>query len=147
MPDVLYTATATATGGAGAGVSTSDNRLELGLSVPAALGGDDGPGTNPEQLFASGYAACFQEALEAVARLGGTEVGSWSVTVTTSLVGHLTEGMDLTAHVAVTMPGVDDETAADLVDRAYAACPYSRAVDGRVERDVVITEAAGRPKG
>lgn len=143
MPDVLYTATATATGGRSASVRTPDERLSTDLSVPTALGGDDGPGTNPEQLFAAGYAACFQEALEAVARLEGVEVGSWQVTVTASLVGHLTEGMDLTARVEADLPGVDEAVANRLLDAAYAACPYSRATAQSIERDVALASSAG----
>jgi len=141
MPDTLHTTAATAVGGGQARVSSADGRLEIELSVQSDLGGDDGPGTNPEQLFAAGYAACFLQALESVARMDDVEVGAWSVTATVALVGHLSQGMDLTARLEVDMAGVDRETATRLVDAAYAACPYSRATRGGIEQDVVLAPA------
>jgi osmotically inducible protein OsmC len=136
MSDPLYTTTATVTGGGNGSVSTADGRLELELSVQKELGGDGGPGTNAEQLFAAGYAVCYLQALEGVARLAHVDVGDWTVTVSVGLTGHLDDGMDLTADLEAAMPDVDEETARRLLDEATAACPYTRATRGNIQQDV-----------
>ncbi|WP_084550555.1 Ohr family peroxiredoxin [Actinomadura rifamycini] len=94
MPSTLYTATATAWGGREGRVESTDRRVALDLSVPKALGGDDGRGTNPEQLFAAGYAACFHSALKAAARQEKIDVAESAVSVTVGMVGGLAETDD-----------------------------------------------------
>lgn len=137
-PSTVYTATATAWGGRAGRVESSDARVCLDLSVPGALGGDDGPGTNPEQLFAAGYSACFHSALKAAARQQHINVDDSAVSVTISLVGTLTTTVDLAARIEAELPGVDREVAQSLLDQAHALCPYSRATRGNITQEVVL---------
>lgn len=131
--DVMYTAQATVTGEGRKGHgSTADGRLDVDLSVPKGMGGDDGPGTNPEQLFAVGYAACFHGALKAVARKDKTSVDGSSIEAHVSL-GKSDEGLDLEVELDVTIPGVDQAKAEELVEAAHQMCPYSRATRGNIE--------------
>jgi osmotically inducible protein OsmC len=141
MPDTLYSATATAWGGREGRVESSDGRVGLDLSVPKSLGGDDGPGTNPEQMFASGYAACFHSALKAIARAQKVDVTDSAVSVTIGMVGNLSEGIDLTARIEAELPGVDPTTARALLDAAHQGCPYSRATKGNIESEVVLIDS------
>jgi Ohr subfamily peroxiredoxin len=141
MPDTLYSATATAWGGRDGRVESTDKRIALQLSVPKALGGDDGPGTNPEQMFASGYAACFHSALKAIARQQKVDVSQSAVSVTIGMVGSLTEGIDLTATIEAELPGVDPETARALLDAAHQGCPYSRATRGNIKAEVILVDS------
>src|ERR1700712_5329926 len=132
MTDTIYSATATAWGGRDGKVESSDNRVELSLSIPKAMGGDDGPGTNPEQLFASGYAACFHSALKGVARAQQVDVSDSAVSVTISLVGDLSSGIALAARIEPQLPGVERSGAQELLDAAHQRCPYSRATRGNI---------------
>ncbi|MEU3018733.1 MULTISPECIES: organic hydroperoxide resistance protein [unclassified Nocardiopsis] len=131
--NVLYTANASVTGegrkGSGA---TDDGRLSVDLSVPAGVGGDDGPGTNPEQLFAVGYAACFHGALKNVARQAKTTVDGSSIDAQVSL-GKSEEGLDIAVELVVTLPGLERAEAEKLVEAAHQMCPYSRATRGNIE--------------
>lgn len=135
----VYTAHATVTGGRSGHGRTDDGRLDVQLSTPAALGGDDGPGSNPEQLFAVGWAACFEGALGAAA--GDTDVSGASIDVTVA-IGKTSDGLGLEATLAVTLPGVDDAEAARLVHAAHQGCPYSKATRGNVPTTLT---ANGRP--
>ncbi|PRY10558.1 organic hydroperoxide resistance protein [Kineococcus rhizosphaerae] len=140
MP-TLYEATATAWGGRDGRVTSSDDRLDLNLSIPRGMGGDDGPGTNPEQLFATGYAACFHSALKAVARARKVDVADSAVSVTVGVTGGLAEGIDLAVTIEAQLPGVPEETSRELLDLAHQTCPYSRATRGNVQQDVrLVTE-------
>ncbi|CAL9340384.1 Organic hydroperoxide resistance protein OhrB [Nocardiopsis dassonvillei] len=131
--EVMYTAQATVTGEGRKGHgTTADGRLDVDLSVPKGMGGDDGPGTNPEQLFAVGYAACFHGALKAVARKDKTSVDGSSIEAHVSL-GKSEEGLDLEVELDVTIPGVDQAKAEELVEAAHQMCPYSRATRGNIE--------------
>ncbi|WP_306368027.1 organic hydroperoxide resistance protein [Nocardiopsis sp. CC223A] len=131
--DVMYTAQATVTGEGRKGHgTTADGRLDVELSVPKGMGGDDGPGTNPEQLFAVGYAACFHGALKAVARKDKTNVDGSTIESHVSL-GKSDEGLDLEVELDVTIPGVDQAKAEELVEAAHQMCPYSRATRGNIE--------------
>lgn len=138
MTKTLYTAEATVTGGRAEGHGrTSDGNLEVDLRPPAEFGGD-GSGTNPEQLFAVGYASCFESALALVARRKRVEAGDATVVSKVSL--HPTEqrGFRLSVELDVTMPSVDDaETAVSLVQTAHKVCPYSDATRGNI--DVALT--------
>ncbi|MFC9086616.1 organic hydroperoxide resistance protein [Nocardiopsis dassonvillei] len=131
--DVMYTANATVTGEGRKGTGrTDDRRLEVDLSVPKGMGGDDGPGTNPEQLFAVGYGACFHGALKAVARKEKVDVGNSTIDAQVSL-GKADDGMTLAVALTVTIPGVDQAKAEELVEGAHQMCPYSRATRGNIE--------------
>lgn len=135
---VLYTANATATGGRdGRGVS-SDKALDVALSTPKELGGAGGPGTNPEQLFAAGYAACFLSAMKLVG--GGMKTpipASSSIDATVGIGPNAQGGFSLAVTLAVKTPGMDQAAAQAVVDKAHQVCPYSNATRGNI--DVVLT--------
>jgi osmotically inducible protein OsmC len=140
MSDALYSATSTAWGGREGRVVSSDERLDLQLSIPAAIGGDDGPGTNPEQLFATGWAACFHSALKLVARQHKADVSESAVSVTVSLVMNTEGGFDIAGHIEAELPGLDHATASALVDEAHRVCPYSRATRNNITVEVSSVE-------
>jgi lipoyl-dependent peroxiredoxin len=142
---VLYTAEATVTGGRAAGHGkTSDGVLEVDLRSPVELGGEGG-GTNPEQLFAVGYAACFEGALGVAARRARAEVGDVSIDSRVKLMPTEDRRMEIGVELHVTLPSVPDpEEAKALVAAAHQVCPYSNATRGNV--DMVLTangEAVG----
>ncbi len=145
MAKSLYTAEATVTGGRieGHGV-TNDGALEVQLRVPSELGGPGG-GTNPEQLFAVGYAACFEGAIATVGRRERAEVGDVSIDSRVSLVTTEDRGFTVAVELYVTLPQVTDpEQAARIVMGAHKVCPYSNATRGNI--DVTLT-ANGQPVG
>jgi len=127
LTSVLYTAAATADGGREGRAASDDGRLDLVVSVPRELGGS-GEGTNPEQLFAAGFAACFHSALKLVARKGRHDVADSAVTAQVG-IGQLSDGpgFGLQVHLSVSLPGLAEDTARDLVAQADAVCPYSNA--------------------
>jgi osmotically inducible protein OsmC len=145
MARVLYTAEATVTGGRAEGHGrTNDGKLDVQLRSPKEMGGD-GSGTNPEQLFAVGFAACFEGAIGAVGRRERAEVGDVSIDSRVSL--HPTEerGFKLSAELHVTLPQIEDpDQAAAIVAAAHKVCPYSNATRDNI--DVTLT-ANGRPVG
>lgn len=129
----LYTAKATSSGAARNGhVASSDGVLELDLSIPKEMGGAGGAGTNPEQLFAAGYAACFHSALQAVARREKLKLADTSVTAEVS-IGKQGEGFGLAVELVVSLPGVEEETGQKLVEAAHQMCPYSNATRGNID--------------
>ena len=141
MPDngrVVYTAHAHVTGGRAAGHGrSSDGALEVDLRAPVEVGGEGG-GTNPEQLFAVGYAACFESALGAAGRRRRQEVGDVAIDSSVMLMPTKSRGYKLAVTLAVTLPSVDDAVeAAELVRAAHEICPYSNATRGNV--DVLLT--------
>jgi Ohr subfamily peroxiredoxin len=135
MAKPIYTAEATVTGGRVHGHGrTSDGALDVQLRPP----GDDEPGTNPEQLFAVGYAACFESALATVARRARVDVGDVSIASRVSLLPRPDRTYGLEVGLDVTLPDLDDAAAAvRLVAAAHAVCPYSNATRGNV--DVALT--------
>lgn len=135
----LYEATSTAWGGREGRVASEDGRVDLNLSVPKGLGGDDGPGTNPEELFATGYAACFHSALKLVAGQQKIDVKDSAVSVTVALDGGPSEGFNLSGRIEAELPGLDQETADKLVHAAHEVCPYSRATRGNIDVEVTAT--------
>ncbi|HXT35953.1 MAG TPA: Ohr family peroxiredoxin [Chloroflexota bacterium] len=137
---VLYTAEATVTGGRSGHGRTSDGHLDVTLSTPPEMGGPGGPGTNPEQLFATGYAACFQSALAGAARRDGLTVDDSTVTALVG-IGPLGEGrFGLVVTLRVHLPSIADRAVAeDLVARAHQRCPYSNAIRGNVDVTLEIT--------
>src|ERR1700750_3302873 len=127
MAKVLYTAEATVTGGRAEGHGkTTDGALEVDLRLPTEMGGQGG-GTNPEQLFAVGYAACFEGALGAVARRAKAETGDVAIESKVSLHPHGSRRVDLSDVPDVTLPSVEDPQAIELVKAAHQVCPYSNA--------------------
>lgn len=136
MPD--YVATATATGGRAGRARSDQGRLDVELSVPEEIGGPGGSGTNPEELFAAGYAACFQGALGVAAGKRGIDTSASEVTARV----HLTPpDLTLSVELDVRIPGVDAETAQKLAESAHRICPYSRATRGNIE--VTLSSRAG----
>jgi osmotically inducible protein OsmC len=135
---IIYTAHAHVTGGRAAGHGrSSDGALEVDLRAPVEAGGEGG-GTNPEQLFAVGFAACFESALGAVARRQRLEAGDVAIDSSVALMPTKSRGYKLAVTLAVTLPSVDDEVeAAELVRAAHEVCPYSNATRGNI--DVVLT--------
>src|ERR1700754_1761952 len=138
MTRILYTAEATVTGGRASGHGrTSDGALDVQLRSPKEMGGEGG-GTNPEQLFAVGYAACFESALGAVARRRRLEATDVAIDSSVTLSPTESRGYALGVTLAVTLPSVDDdETAVELVRAAHQVCPYSNATRGNI--DVALT--------
>jgi Ohr subfamily peroxiredoxin len=145
MAKVLYTAEATVTGGRANGHGrTSDGVLDLQLRLPKEMGGQE-VGTNPEQLFAVGYAACFEGALGVVGRRERVEVGDVSINSRVSLLPTEERGFKLAVELDVTLPQVEDpEQAVRIVAEAHQVCPYSNATRGNT--DVTLT-ANGRNVG
>jgi len=145
MAKVLYTAEATVTGGRAEGHGrTSDGVLEVDLRLPAEMGGQGG-GTNPEQLFAVGYASCFESAVQVVARRAKVEADDVSVESKVHLSTNSEGGFDLSVALDVTLPSIDDGAkAVELVEKAHKVCPYSNATRGNI--DVQLT-ANGQPVG
>ncbi len=145
MAKSLYTAQATVTGGRAEGHgATNDGALELELRTPVEMGGDGG-GTNPEQLFAIGYAACFESALGVVGRREHADVGDVSIDSRVSLVPTEDRGFSLAVALDVNLPQVaDPERAVHIVAAAHEVCPYSNATRGNI--DVQLT-ANGHPVG
>ncbi len=133
----LYTAQATVHGGRDGHGSSSDGVLELDLRRPLEMGGD-GQGTNPEQLFALGYAACFQSAMAVVGRRMSVDTGQSRVTARVSLGTVGNGGFGLAARLEVDIPGVDHETAEQVVKAAHEVCPYSNATRGNIEVTLTV---------
>tara|TARA_B100000676_G_C17935581_1_gene763372 strand:+ start:52 stop:480 length:429 start_codon:yes stop_codon:yes gene_type:complete len=139
LEKVLYEATATATGGRDGRAASDDGQLSVKLTTPKALGGPGGEGTNPEQLFAAGYSACFLGALKLVA--GKAKVTLPEETAITGQVGigPLAGGFGIQATLNVNLPGLDQEQAQSLVDKAHQVCPYSNATRGNIDVELVVT--------
>ena len=138
--DTLYTAEALSTGAGRDGrVVTSDGTLDLTLAPPKELGGS-GDGTNPEQLFAAGYAACFHSALQMVARQEKVELGDSSVGARVGIGGDGRGGFALEVTLEVVVPDLDRDTAQALADKAHRVCPYSNATRGNVDVVVDVVE-------
>lgn len=139
----LYTATATSTGGRTGSTKSSDGRVSLQLSTPKELGGDGGPGTNPEQLFASGYSACFIGAMKAVAAKQKISLPA-DVSITADVsIGPMTGkpgAFGIAVKMAVSVPGMDRAALETLVATAHEVCPYSNATRGNIDVTLVIAD-------
>jgi Ohr subfamily peroxiredoxin len=137
MSKVLYTAEAHVTGGRADGHGrSSDGRLDVVLRRPTEMDGD-GEGTNPEQLFAVGYAACFEGAIAVVGMRRRAEVGDVAIDSKVSLITAEERGFNIAAELHVSLPSVEDAEAVEIVRDAHEVCPYSNATRGNV--DVVLT--------
>jgi osmotically inducible protein OsmC len=132
MVDVLYTAEATARGGREGEVVSDDGVLDLSLTMPKELGGPGGDHTNPEQLFAAGYAACFHSALKRVAGKDKLDVHESSITARVSL-GIDGQAFGLAVTLVGRFPELDEEAGRSLMEAAHQVCPYSRATRGNID--------------
>src|SRR5438034_1311012 len=141
LDKVLYTARATSTGGRAGSSETPDGTLKLNLSTPKELGGAGGPGTNPEQMFAAGYSACFIGAMKAVASgmTGQPKVAlPADVSITSDVgIGPVPGGFGIKVDMRISVPGMDKAAAQALVAAAHQVCPYSNATRGNI--DVTLT--------
>ena len=145
MAKDLYTAEAHVTGGRVAGHGrTSDGALEVDLRTPTEMGGEGG-GTNPEELFAVGWAACFESALGAVARRQKLDVGDVAIDSKVKLRAGENRSFVLAAELHVTLPSVEGGDAVELVHAAHRVCPYSNATRGNIE--VVLTANGAAVEG
>jgi osmotically inducible protein OsmC len=135
---VLYTARATAHGGRDGKVATDDGKLDVLVVPPAEMGGS-GNGTNPEQLFAAGYAACFHSALKLVARKARQDSDGSTVSAQVG-IGPINggAGYGLEVVLEVSLPGVDRAIAEELVAKAHEVCPYSNATRGNIKVDLKV---------
>ena len=137
-PKILYTAEATASGGREGHSRTNDGRVDVDLDVPTEMGGQGGPGTNPEQLFAAGYAACFQSALLRFATGRKLDLSGSHVTARIGIGPVQGGGFGLAAALDLDAPGLAFEEAAELMTRAHETCPYSRATRGNVDVELTV---------
>jgi lipoyl-dependent peroxiredoxin len=135
---ILYTAKATATGdGRNGKVRSSDGLIDTSLATPVEMGGAGGA-TNPEQLFAAGYSACFHSALKIVARRAKATVDNSAVTAEVGIGPTGSGAFGLRVTLTVNLPGVDPEQAQQLVEGAHQVCPYSNATRGNIDVDLQI---------
>ena len=136
MTDAIYTAKAHAVGGRAGTAKSDDGHLDVRLGYPKSMGGD-GSGTNPEQLFAAGYAACFLGALGLVARNAGVKLGEHSLDSEVDLIKD-----DTSFHIGVRLtlnaPDVDKAQAQELLHKAHEVCPYSKATRGNVKVELAV---------
>ena len=136
VPDVLYTSEATVTGGREGHGRTSDGRLEVDLDVPKGMGGSGGPGTNPEQLFAVAYAACFQSSMLRFA--AGRDLSGTRITARVGIGPVKQGGFGLAVALDLDAPQLSREEAVELMARAHESCPYSRATRGNIEVTLTV---------
>jgi osmotically inducible protein OsmC len=129
----LYTATATAQGGRNGRIRSSDGVLDMPLAMPKELGGAGGAVTNPEQLFAAGYAACFESALRLVAGKAGKNVKDASITASATIGKTPDGGFGLAVELKGKMPGLSKQEAEQLMHTAHTVCPYSKATSGNID--------------
>jgi len=134
---IMYVADATAHGGRNGYVTSQDGQLELKVAMPPALGGD-GNGTNPEQLFAAGFSACFHNALVMVGRRAGLDLSGSTVAAKVGIGPNKQRGYGLAVALSVSLPVLDADVAARLVDAAHEVCPYSNATRGNIEVTIVL---------
>lgn len=132
LEKVVYRAECTSTGGRDGKTASSDNKLELKLAVPKEMGGN-GDGTNPEQLFASGYSACFMGAMRFVAGKEKLTIPPDAKITGKVGIGPIPQGFGIEAELIISVPGMDKGTLKTLVDKAHQVCPYSNATRGNIE--------------
>jgi osmotically inducible protein OsmC len=142
MIEKLYTAEATARGARAGHVKSSDGVLDLNLRIPKEMGGPGGAYSNPEQLFAAGYAACFDGALNLAIRNVNVKTGETSVTAQVSIGSNGQGGFGLAVELTAHIPGVDQAQADSLVAEAHQICPYSNATRGNIDVAITATTSA-----
>ncbi len=138
LEKVLYVAHATATGGRDGRAVSSDNVLDVKLTTPTELGGAGGAGTNPEQLFAAGYSACFLGALKLVASREKVQLPDDTHIDGSVGIGPITDGFGIEVELKISVPGVQRAVAEDLVNKAHKVCPYSNATRGNVQVTLTV---------
>ncbi|ALX49504.1 MULTISPECIES: organic hydroperoxide resistance protein [Bacillaceae] len=136
----LYTTTSSVKGGRNGRVVSDDNNINMPLTMPKTLGGSGGEGTNPEQLFSAGYAACFDSALNMAARQKRIKIGETQVKASVSIGKDTNGGFALAVQLDVHVPEVDQNTADELVELAHQICPYSKATRGNIEVKLSVNE-------
>lgn len=127
----VYEAVVTSQGGREGHIRSSDGILDMSVSLPKSMGGNE-KHTNPEQLFAAGYAACYENALIHLGKMKKLDTSDSQVTAKVGLIMGA-GGVDLTAHLLVTLPKLDRTTAQNLIEEAHKTCPYSKATKGNIE--------------
>lgn len=137
LEKVLYTASAEAIGGRDGRAISSDGVLDVALTTPQALGGAGGEGTNPEQLFAAGYAACFIGAMKVVAGKAKLPMPRDASVEGLVDIGPVNGGFGIAVELRICLPGMDNDQAQQLIDMAHQVCPYSNATRGNI--DVTLT--------
>ncbi|KUM42532.1 organic hydroperoxide resistance protein [Pseudomonas sp. EpS/L25] len=136
--NILYTASATSTGGRDGRSISSDKALDVQLSTPKELGGAGGAGTNPEQLFAAGYSACFIGALKFVGAKEKIAVPA-DVSVSAQVgIGPIPTGFAIDVELTISLPGLERAVAEDLIEKAHQVCPYSNATRGNVDVRLIL---------
>ncbi|MEV8564567.1 organic hydroperoxide resistance protein [Streptomyces sp. NPDC051322] len=135
--DVAYTAVATAENGRDGRVSSDDGKLDVVVNPPKEMGGS-GSGTNPEQLFAAGYSACFQGALGVVARQDKADISGSTVTAAVGIGKNEQGGFGLEVTITASIPNVDAATAKSLIEKAHQVCPYSNATRGNIKVELAV---------
>ena len=138
LEKAVYTAYASAAGGREGQAQSDDGKLDVVLSTPKELGGAGGEGTNPEQMFAAGYSACFLGALKYVAGLEKVAIPDDTKVSASVGIGPIPTGFGIEAAISVSIPGLDKETATSLVEKAHVVCPYSNATRGNINVDVSV---------
>lgn len=138
LDKVIYTARATTTGGREGSSRSDDGLLDVKLSPPKAMGGA-GTATNPEQLFAAGYSACFMGAMKHVASLKKIAVPAEATISAEVDIGPIPQGFGIAVRMTISLPGMDRAVAQDLVDTAHQVCPYSNATRGNVDVRLHVT--------
>lgn len=135
----LFETTMTNTGGRDGAVYSPDNIFYMDVAKPQALGGSATTATNPEQLFAAGYSACFNSALELVLEAGKVEIEKSEVTATVALIGDKADGgVKLAVKLVVDITGIDETLKKEYVEKAHKTCPYSKAIEGSVDVEISI---------
>lgn len=134
---IMYVAEATAHGGRDGYVTSQDGQIQLKVAMPPQLGGD-GNGTNPEQLFAAGYSSCFHNALILVGRRTGFDLTGSTVAAKVGIGPNTTQGYGLAVALSVSLPVLDPDVAAKLVDAAHQVCPYSNATRGNIDVTILL---------
>ncbi|AEW85393.1 organic hydroperoxide resistance protein [Flavobacterium columnare NBRC 100251 = ATCC 23463] len=134
----LYSTKVTATGGREGSVKSEDGVLDFKVEIPKELGGKGGAFTNPEQLFAAGYAACFDSALNLVARNSKIKLGGTSITAEVGIGSNENGGFDLCVNLVAQIDGVEREIAEDLLAKTHQVCPYSNATRGNIQVEISL---------
>lgn len=139
LEKVVYRAEATSTGGRDGRSQSSDRKLEVKLSVPKEMGGN-GDGTNPEQLFAVGYSACFMGAMKFVAGKEKLNMPADAKIVGKVGIGPIPQGFGIEAELVIYLPTMDRAVAQDLIEKAHQVCPYSNATRGNIEVKLTLAD-------
>ena len=137
LEKIMYTARTHTTGGRDGKAVSDDGVLNLNLALPKAMGGT-GTATNPEQLFAAGYSACFMGALKHVASMQKQKIPDDASINASVDIGPIPQGFGIAVKLAVALPGIDREVAQNLIDNAHKVCPYSNATRGNIEVDISL---------